>query len=103
MLNTNYIIIPYEVYTDRRLRHFDKLLFGKIFSLSKQEGYCWASNLYLSKELNVTSSYVSHSIKKLTECEYIYLVIDHYSKNYARRKIYLNNINIVQDGIALYY
>ena len=89
MLNTTYLIVPYEVYTDSRLRHFDKLLFGKIYSLSRQEGYCWASNLYLANELNVTSGYVSQSIKRLSDFEYINLVINTYSKNESRRKIYV--------------
>lgn len=102
MINTTYLIVPYEVYTDSRLRHFDKLLFGKIYSLSRQEGYCWASNSYLANELNVTASYVSHAIKKLNELEYIYLEIDNYTKNDSRRKIYIKDLNILQGGIAIY-
>ena len=67
MSNESYLIVPHEIYTDSNLRHFDKLLFGKIYSLSRQKGYCWSSNSYFAKELNVSTRYVSNSINRLKE------------------------------------
>ena len=94
MSNESYLVVPHEIYTDSNLRHFDKLLFGKIYSLSRQKGYCWSSNSYFAKELNVSTRYVSNSINRLKEFNYIYCIIDNSLKNELKRKIYINNAKL---------
>lgn len=90
MNNTTYLIVPYAVYTDERLNHFDKLLYGKIYSLSRYQGYCWASNSYLAEEQHVSESYVSKAIKRLRDCGYVEYTFDNSVKNEFRRRIYIN-------------
>lgn len=94
MSNESYLVVPHKIYTDSNLRHFDKLLFGKIYSLSRQKGYCWSSNSYFAKELNVSTRYVSNSINRLKEFNYIYCIIDNSLKNELKRKIYINNAKL---------
>jgi DNA-binding MarR family transcriptional regulator len=83
-------MIPDSISKDRRLKYFDMVLFGKIYSLSRQQGYCWATNSYLSKEFGASDSYVSKSIKRLRECGYITYELDNSVKNELRRRIYIN-------------
>ena len=65
MLDTTYLIVPNTVAQDERLNNFDKLLFGKIYSLTKQQGYCWATNEYFSSYFKESQSYISKSMKRL--------------------------------------
>lgn len=90
MFNTTYLMIPDPISKDKRLNYFDMVLYGKIYSLSRQQGYCWATNSYLSKEFGASESYVSKSIKRLKECGYITYKIDNSVKNELRRRIYIN-------------
>ena len=59
MLDTTYLIVPNTVAQDERLNNFDKLLFGKIYSLTKQQGYCWATNEYFASYFKESLSYIS--------------------------------------------
>ena len=82
----NFIQIPYAVLYNRELSDFEKLLFGQIHSLTKQSGYCYATNEQLGNFLNKSSkSTVSKAIKKLTDCGFIYSEIS----IAKRRKLYV--------------
>lgn len=88
--NKGYLILPYTVYSDPRLELVDKLIFARIHGLTKDEGYCWASNAFLGKELGKTSNYISKVISKLKACGYIDVEVDVNNNNSKRRKIYVN-------------
>ena len=90
MFNTTYLIIPDVVASDCNLNFFDRLLYGKIYSLSKQQGYCWASNSYLSKYFGVTTIYVSNAIGRLVENGYLNLSFDNSKPNDKKRSITIN-------------
>ncbi|MBR2711538.1 MAG: helix-turn-helix domain-containing protein [Bacilli bacterium] len=65
------IIIPAEIRLDENLKDKAKLLFGVILTLSIKTGYCFASNKYLAKELNVSTTTISILIKELIDRGYV--------------------------------
>ncbi len=80
-----FIGVPRIILNDQTCSSTDKLIYGMINSLSNNKEYCYASNGYFAKELNITTKTVSKSLSKLKELNYI--KID-YSK--TGRRIYLN-------------
>lgn len=90
MFNTTYLIIPDVIASDSNLNFFDRLLYGKIYSLSKQQGYCWASNTYLANYFGVTTVYVSNAISRLVENNYLNLQFDNTKPNDKKRIITIN-------------
>jgi len=94
MLDTTYLIVPNTVAQDERLNNFDKLLFGKIYSLTKQQGYCWATNEYFASYFKESQSYISKSMKRLEQCGYINREINNTKENSKRRKVFVNYDNL---------
>ena len=90
ILDSTYLIVPEKIAQDKRLKSFEKVLFGKIYGLSKGEGYCWASNSYLAKYFDVSKSCVSRGIKTLSNLGYIKLKYDKKEKNNSKKTIYIN-------------
>lgn len=50
-----YVVIPAEVYFDRRLSSRAILLYGLISNMCSQKRYCWAKNDTLCRYLNISS------------------------------------------------
>lgn len=76
------ITIPEEVY--KNYQATPSLLFGLIQSLSLKQGYCWASNESLAKELNVEVTSIKRYLKKLKEDGFIH------TEGKQPRKIYID-------------
>ena len=87
LTNLKYVQVPMVVLTDVDLSSTTKLLMGLITTLSMNDGYCYASNRYLSNLLKVSKRTLSSSITTLRRNNY--LKID--NKDSAR-KIYLASI-----------
>lgn len=66
-------MIPPAVRRDDRLPANAKLLYGDIFALTKENGYCYASNDYLSGLYGWTGRTVPRLLSALEECGYIYI------------------------------
>ena len=79
-------MIPYSVLENTKLNSTDKLLMGIINSLAHNEKYCYASNEYLSKKLNVSKRTISKSLSKLKLAKFIKIEVDNY-----KRKIFLTS------------
>jgi len=87
LTNMKYIEVPVAVLSDVNISSTSKLLMGLITSLSIKDGYCYASNRYLSNILKVSKRTITSSISTLKRKKYIYV------KNEVNlRKIYLANI-----------
>lgn len=83
------ITIPFSVLASKTLNPRDKILYGVILSLSKKEGFCWATNGFFAEKLDVSYKSTERSIKSLLgegliTCEYI-----NDGKNKTQRKIYV--------------
>ena len=87
LTNLKYVQVPMIVLLDEDLSSTTKLLMGLITTLSMKDGFCYASNRYLSNLLKVSKRTISSSITTLRRNNY--LKIDNED---SARKIYLANI-----------
>ena len=87
LTNLKYVQVPMVVLLDENISSTAKLLMGLITTLSMKNGYCYASNRYLSNLLKVSKRTISSSITALRRNNY--LKIDNED---SARKIYLANI-----------
>lgn len=87
LTNLKYIQVPMVVLLDEDLSSTTKLLMGLITTLSMKDGYCYASNRYLSNLLKVSKKTISSSITTLRRNNYLKIDNDD-----SARKIYLANI-----------
>ena len=87
LTNLKYVQVPMVVLTDVDVSSTAKLLMGLITTLSMKDGYCYASNRYLSNLLKVSKRTISSSITALRRKKYVEIGNDD-----SARKIYLANI-----------
>ncbi len=87
LTNLKYVQVPMVVLADVNISSTAKLLMGLITTLSMKDGYCYASNRYLSNLLKVSKRTISSSITTLRRNNY--LKIDNED---SARKIYLASI-----------
>ena len=87
LTNLKYVQVPMVVLADEDISSTAKLLMGLITTLSMKDGYCYASNRYLSNLLKVSKRTISSSITTLRRNNY--LKIDNED---SARKIYLASI-----------
>jgi hypothetical protein len=79
---STYSVIPTEIMLSKEISSTGKILYGIISSLTNEKGYCWASNDYLGRLLNISGTRISLLIKELTDFEYIESLIEN---NYKRK------------------
>ena len=82
-----HIEVPTIVLLDEELSSTTKLLMGLITTLSMQEGFCYASNKYLSNLMKVSKRTITSCISSLRKKKYIKVECEP-----NIRRIYLANI-----------
>ena len=82
-----FVKVPMVVLLDEDLSTTTKLLMGLITTLSMQESFCFASNMYLSKLLKVSRRTITSCISSLRKKKYIRV-----ENELNTRRIYLENI-----------
>ena len=85
--NLKYVEVPVIVLLDEDLSTTTKLLMGLITTLSMQEGFCFASNRYLSNLMKVSRRTITSCIASLRKKKYIRV-----ESEPNIRRIYLANI-----------
>lgn len=85
--NLKYVEVPVVVLLDEDLSTTTKLLMGLITTLSMQEGFCFASNRYLSNFMKVSRRTITSCIASLRKKNYIRV-----ESEPNTRRIYLANI-----------
>lgn len=85
--NLRYVEVPVVVLLDEDLSTTTKLLMGLITTLSMQEGFCFASNRYLSNLMKVSRRTITSCIASLRKKNYIRV-----ESEPNTRRIYLANI-----------
>lgn len=85
--NLKYVEVPVVVLLDKDLSTTTKLLMGLITTLSMQEGFCFASNRYLSNLMKVSRRTITSCIASLRKKNYIRV-----ESEPNTRRIYLANI-----------
>lgn len=80
------IVIESSIVKSNSINSTDKLVYGIIKALTNSLGYCYASNDYISKKINLSKRTVSKSISNLRKANYIRVETINYQRN-----IYLVN------------
>lgn len=84
--NLKYVEVPMIVLLDNDISSTSKLLMGLITTLTMKEGFCYASNKYLSNLLKVSRRTITNRISSIKRKNYIKVENDP-----NMRKIYLAN------------
>ena len=87
MNKMKYVEIPMIVIQDNSISSTAKVVMGLITTLSMKDGFCFASNRYLSNILNVSKRTITSCITSLKDKKYINI-----KNEINKRKIYLANI-----------
>lgn len=100
--------ITISILGDNRLTFLERLLLIHIISLSKKNGYCWATNKYFSNIYDVTTVTISKIISKLATFNYIKINFDNKNTNNTKRIIKLsddlkNKLNIIKENLNTSY
>ena len=85
--NMKYVELPMIVIQDKKVSSTAKVLMGLITTLSMKDGYCYASNRYLSNILKVSKRTITSCITSLKRNNYIKV-----KNEINSRQIYLANI-----------
>lgn len=80
------IVIESSIVKSNSINSTDKLVYGIIKALTNNLGYCYASNDYISKKINLSKRTISKSISNLKKVNYIRVETINYQRN-----IYLVN------------
>lgn len=85
-----YSILPAEIRYSKDLSWFEKILYAEITALSNKEGYCYASNSYLSTSFNISDKTITRAVKELNNKGLIFVVYEQIGEK-THRKIYLHD------------
>ena len=81
------IVLDDSIVKSNSIGSTDKLVYGVIKALSNNLGYCYASNDYISKKVNLSKRTISKSISNLRKANYIRVETINYQRN-----IYLTSV-----------
>lgn len=92
--------IPGEILLDKKLSDKEKTILSMIMYLSKDKGYCFATNNYFSDILNVTVVSISRIINSLKKKSYIKI-----NMNYKSNSKEIENRQIIplKEAMNRYY
>ena len=80
------IVLDDFIVKSNSINSTDKLVYGVIKALTNNLGYCYASNDYIAKKVNLSKRTISKSISNLRKANYIRVETINYQRN-----IYLTN------------
>lgn len=81
------ILLDDSIVKSNSIGSTDKLVYGVIKALTNNLGYCYASNDYISKKVNLSKRTISKSISNLRKANYIRVETINYQRN-----IYLTSV-----------
>ncbi|MEO0289595.1 MAG: helix-turn-helix domain-containing protein [candidate division WOR-3 bacterium] len=97
-------LIPPYILSREDLSLSEKVLYGRILGLADKDGYCFASNAWLGKQINLSKTRVAHLISRLKELGLIKVeVIKDADGKILQRRIYplLSEMTIPMSKIAI--
>lgn len=92
MEEKGWVLIPIYILKRDDLSKSEKILFGRILGLMSAEGFCYATNEYLSESIGMTPDLVSRSITSLVEKKLLVRELERDAKNpviITKRKLFL--------------
>lgn len=70
-MDIGYCIIPPHILADEELSANEKIIYGRVQGLTKEKGYCFASNTWLAEHVGLSKGTVSNIISKLSDKGYL--------------------------------
>ena len=92
-MKNGYVLVPYAWILDKNIRNELRVLIT-ITGLSREQGYCWASNKYLAEFLSETESSISKKIKRLEQAGYLDITYKKEGYRVVNRELRLSNFAI---------
>lgn len=84
-----HVYIPAHIMACKELTILEKVLFGKIVGLSTTDGYCFASNGWLGKQLDKDERTIRRWITKLVELGFVVREVERNEKQeIVKRKLF---------------
>ncbi len=80
-----FIIIPDHIILNKNLSPNAKILYGRIYSFSKQQGHCFAGNKYFKEKHNLAPSTVAKLIAELVKEKLVTSEITKFKDGYKRK------------------
>lgn len=77
MNDVGHVYIPAHIMAREDLSLKEKALVGKIIGLTKNDGYCTATNNWLAEQMGVTQDWVSHAITKFVRLSIFQRTLQH--------------------------
>jgi len=96
------VTIPWYVLNDPNLSQSEIIIYAYIRGLTRQKGFCWATNAYLGECARRKISTGTKAVRTLKECGYIICLFKKTNKDETIRRIYLNeekNQNNIEQAI----
>ena len=81
------IVLDDFIVESNSINSTDKLVYGVIKALTNNLGYCYASNDYIFKKVNLSKRTITKSISNLKKANYIRVETINYQRN-----IYLTSV-----------
>lgn len=75
-----FLTLTSKIVDDERLSNFEKLLYARITGLTRETGYCYATNKYFAEKCHVTERNIQRAIRNLKECGYIDIHVEYRNK-----------------------
>lgn len=92
--------MPSEILINNKLTDKEKIILSMIIYLSKDKGYCFATNSYFSDILNVTAVSISRIINSLKKKNYIKINMNYKSNS---KEIENRQIILLKEVMNRYY
>lgn len=95
-----FLMIPFYILKRKDLNSSQKMVLARIKSLSKQKGYCYASNKYLCENLSLSIPYIKTILNKLEKKNEIKrnVVRDKRTRRVKLRKIFPKVFSKIEGG-----
>lgn len=97
MNNKAFLIIPYSLLNINTLKLTEKIVLCEIISLSKQSGYCYGTNKFISRRTGVSPSKVSQAISKLKRNGFIFAKTVN-----SQRRLFVSRDKITSETMSVF-
>ncbi len=97
---SQWAILPAPVRYDPDLPANAKLLYAEIAAKTNTTGFCWASNEFFARQMDLSADSISRLIRDLERGEYIVVTVTPAETNDKRREIYLTPKGFGLGGIG---
>jgi DNA-binding transcriptional ArsR family regulator len=89
--NTGFLFVPEHIMANTELSVQEKVVYGRVIGLTKQEGYCFATNEWIGEQVGLSGSMVSKHLSSLNKKGLIRIEVNKIKKGSFMDKITVSN------------